>query len=95
MEKHPSVQEIRAHRTSEVNFEFSQVSEQDVLKAILSLNGSKSVSGSIPTRMLKIAARSYVPFLTFCFNKCLVSGTFPDELKLANIIPSFKKRLVD
>ena len=90
-ENHPSVQEIRAHRTSEVNFEFSQVSEQDVLKAILSLNGSKSVSGSIPTRMLKIAARSCVPFLTFCFNNCLVSGTFPDELKLADIIPSFKK----
>ena len=90
-ENHPSIIEILKHKTSEVKFEFSQIGEQDMLKAILSLKPKKSVSGNIPTRVLKIAARSCVPFLTFCFNDCLSSGTFPDRLKLADIIPSYKK----
>ena len=88
---HPSIQTIRTYRNTDERFEFSQVGEQDVLKAILSLNSTKSVGGTIPTRMLKIAARSCVPFLTFCFNNCLTTGTFPDRLKLADIIPSYKK----
>ena len=90
-ENHPSIKEIIDHRSSEAKFEFSQIGEQDMLKAILSLKSKKSVSGNIPTRVLKTAARSCVPFLTFCFNDCLSSGTFPDRLKLADIIPSFKK----
>ena len=90
-EDHPSIKEIKSNKSSEVAFEFNQVGEQDVFKAILSLNSSKSVSGNIPTRVLKIAAASCTPFLTSCFNECIASGTFPDKLKLADIIPSFKK----
>ena len=90
-EDHPSVREIKSQRFSEETFEFCQVGEQDVFKAILSLNASKSVSGNIPTRVLKIAAASCTPFLTSCFNDCITSGIFPDRLKLADIIPSFKK----
>ena len=72
-------------------FDFSEVEQSKVLKAILSLNKSKSVSGAIPTRVLKIAANICAPLLTSCFNKCIVSGTFPDRLKLADIIPCLKK----
>ena len=90
-ENHPSIKEINTHRNSEKVFDFSKVDQTDVLKVISSLNNSKSVSGSIPTRMLKIAANICVPFLTSCFNNCVESGTFPDRLKLADIIPSFKK----
>ena len=89
--EHPSITEIKAHRKSEEKFEFSQVNEDSVLKAIVSLKCSKSVSGNIPTRMLKLAAYYCVPFLTTCFNDCIISGTFPNRLKLADIIPSFKK----
>ena len=88
---HPSIKEINSHRVSEEKFDFTQVEESDVLDAILSLNNSKSVSGTIPTRMLRYAANICAPFLTTCFNNCLESGTFPDRLKLADIIPSFKK----
>jgi len=72
--------------------------EQDGMKVILSLNTSKSVSGSIHTRVLKTAANHcalpYLPFLTSCFNSCLDTGTFPDRLKLADIIPSFKSNAI-
>uniref|UniRef100_A0A7M5X3F0 Reverse transcriptase domain-containing protein n=1 Tax=Clytia hemisphaerica TaxID=252671 RepID=A0A7M5X3F0_9CNID len=90
-QNHPSIKEINRNRNSDQIFDFTKVEETEVLKVILSLNNSKSVSGTIPTRMLKIAANTCVPFLTTCFNNCVESGTFPDRLKLADIIPSFKK----
>ena len=90
-EDHPSIKNIISQRISDEVFDFSQVEQSDVLKAILSLNKSKSVSGTIPTRILKIAANICAPFLTSCFNKCIESGTFPDRLKLADIVPCYKK----
>ena len=90
-ENHPSIKVIRARFGNRDPFEFSHVEEQDVLKVILSLNSSKSVSGNIPARILKLSAHMCAPFLTSCFNHCIDFGTFPDELKLADIIPSFKK----
>ena len=88
---HPSIKEMNSHRFSEEKFDFTKVEQSDVLDAILSLNISKSVSGTILTRMLRYAANICAPFLTTCFNDCLESGTFPDGLKLADIIPSFEK----
>lgn len=88
---HPSIKVIKSHKVSTNKFDFAKVDERDVLKTILSLNSSKSVSGNIPTRVLKIVAYTCVPFLTSCFNECINSCTFPDKLKLADIIPSFKK----
>ena len=90
-ENHPSINSIKNHLHTREVFEFSHVEEQDVLKVLLGLNTSKSVSGNIPTRMLKSAAHLCVPFLTSCFNSCIDTCTFPDRLKLADIIPSFKR----
>ena len=67
--------------------------EQDVFESILCLNNSKSVSGNIPTRILKLAANLCVPFLTSCFNSCVDTGIFPDELKLADVNLLEKKKL--
>ena len=94
-QNHPSITQIKSNKNSGVVFEFSQVGQQDVFKAILSLNSSKPVSGNMPTRVLKIAAALCTPFLTSCFNNCIISGTFPDSLKLADIIPCFQKRFFD
>ena len=90
-ENHPSIKEINSHRNSDEVFDFAKVDESQVFKVIASLNNSKSVSGTIPTRMLKIAANICVPYLTSCFNNCVEDGIFPDRLKLADIIPVFKK----
>ena len=91
-QNHPSMNIIKTHKAQGMGeFEFSHVKDEDVFKVIMSLNNSKSVSGNIPTRILKASANICVPYLTSCFNSCIDSCEFPDELKLADIIPSFKK----
>ena len=52
---------------------------------------SKSVSGSIPTKIIKLAKFVCAPTLTACFNHSLQSEQFPDSLKVADIIPVHKK----
>ena len=89
---HPSIKTIQANTKHIFKFEFSHVQENDVRQEILNLKNGKSVSGQIPTRMLKLAAELCIPFLTNCFNSCIDSDTFPDELKLADVIPVFKNK---
>ena len=56
------------------------------------MNPKKSVSGPIPIKALKIAKFECADVLTACFNHHVVDlSEFPDELKLADIIPVFKK----
>ena len=72
-------------------FEFSRIDERDLAKEILSLNTSKKVAGDIPTKILKQAVNICAPVLTMCFNNMIDSCIFPDELKLADIVPVHKK----
>ncbi|XP_057310572.1 uncharacterized protein LOC130648536 [Hydractinia symbiolongicarpus] len=73
-------------------FELSPICEDVMFKKILALDDSKKVSGSIPTKMLKLAARYCVPVLTKCFNSSIIdSSVFPSLLSLAEIIPLYKK----
>ena len=51
----------------------------------------RSVSGSIPTKIIKLAKFVCSPTLTSCFNHSLQTQNFPDSLKLADIIPDHKK----
>ena len=44
-----------------------------------------------PTKILKNCSESTVTILQNLFNKTLTDGSFPDELKLADITPIFKK----
>ena len=91
-ENHPSIKLIQAKVQKRNKFDFSQVQEDEVRQVINNLKNNKSVSGKIPTRMLKLAAELCIPFLTTLFNSCIESSTFPDELKLAEIIPAFKNK---
>ena len=45
----------------------------------------------IPGRILKETAQQIVPSLTLLFNKSLHSAVVPDEWKLANVVPVFKR----
>ena len=88
---HPSILKILQKRGDVEKFEFLPVSNSDTLKVIKCLNESKSVSGSIPTKIIKLAKYVCAPTLTSCFNHSLKSEQFPDSLKLADIIPVHKK----
>ena len=46
-----------------------------------------TLSNDIPTKISEI----FTDFLYNNFNSCLKSGMFPDELKLAEVVPVYKK----
>ena len=70
---------------------FHHFSESEVYHEILHLDMAKKVSGNIPIRVLKASIREITPILTRCFNSSLDEGVFPSELKLADVIPVYKK----
>ena len=90
---HPSVITIKTkvNRTM-APFEFQKIRQEEIVKEILSLNPSKSVSGHIPVKALQSAAWECAPTLTSIFNSSIVDQShFPAELKCADIVPSHKK----
>ena len=63
-----------------------------MIKEILALNSGKSVGGTISIKALKLGAHECASALTSIFNSCVIDqSSFPDELKLANVIPVHKK----
>ena len=59
---------------------------------ILSLDGSKATPvGDIPVDILKYTVDIHLPFITKIINVSFENGHFPDELKLAEVSPIFKK----
>ena len=58
----------------------------------MNLNVKKSSSSkAIPATILKQSVHIYLPFLTNCINHSFVANKFPDELKLSEVIPLYKK----
>ena len=63
-----------------------------VLATLKQLDINKATgSNGIPVRLLKETADQIAPSLTMLFNKSLWLGIFPEDWKLANIVPIFKK----
>ena len=61
-------------------------------KIIKSLNTKKSaLSSCIPVSILINPIDTYLPILTDIINDSIKNGVFPGELKLAEVIPLFKK----
>jgi hypothetical protein len=65
---------------------------EEVLNTLLALDPNKATGpNSIPPRLLKETAQQIAPSLTELFNRSLSCGIFPDDWKLANIVPVHKK----
>ena len=62
-----------------------------MLKYINEINCNKISSGDIHAKIIKIAKEEVLVPLTNCINKCISSITFQDELKIADIVPVYKK----
>jgi len=89
---HPSILNIRARFNYNSFFEICKVTRETVVQEILSLDSGKKVSGSIPVKMLQLAVKECADVITKIFNTCIVDQLyFPDELKLADIVPIYKK----
>ena len=51
-----------------------------------------SGSSNISTKFLKRCITVFTPILTKLINKSFTDGVFPDLLKMANIVPVYKKK---
>ena len=49
------------------------------------------ITGGLGTRFIKIAKIPIAKFLSKIFNFCLELEIFPDDLKIAEVVPVFKK----
>ena len=88
---HPSIVMIRSE-VSAATFSFREVTDTEVKKEITNLNPKKAIPhGNIPIKHIKETSEVCSTFLTNIFNIGIKNGTFPDELKLADITPVHKK----
>ena len=89
---HPSIDKIRKTYESHRKFSFQQVTEEHVRQVILSIDGSKATPvGDVPADMLKVTLDIHLSLITKIINLSFENGCFPDDLKLAEVSPIFKK----
>lgn len=64
----------------------------EVSSVIKNLKNKKSVGwDNVSTALLKAGEPVLAPMLALLMNKCLSEGYYPDELKIARVVPVFKK----
>ena len=90
---HESIQRIKlANFHHRQTFNFRYVSVKEVKKELMNLSSKKVPrKGDIPAKILKDSLSVYTKELTTIINNCLKDGLFPNELKLADVSPVFKK----
>ena len=89
---HPSIVRLNEEHFPVANFDFYEISELNILKVIEDLDSSKSYQkGNIPPKILKDNKDICAMVLTTDISRCVKNGSFPDNLKNADITPIFKK----
>ena len=91
---HISIEKIRSsNNTQSELFTFKLGSSDEIKREILNLNNKKaSREGDIPVNILKDVIDTYLQILTKVINSSTEQNEFPNELKLADVIPIYKKR---
>ena len=93
-----NVEDIQAELNSQIfmtneKFSFKFVTEDVVREEIMNLDGSKAPPiGDISVDILKSTVDIHLPFVTNNINLSIEKGCFPEELKLAEVSPIFKKK---
>ena len=57
----------------------------------MNLTLKKCSSGQISPAIIKLAKKEILITITNCINRCISTKAFPDELKIADVIPVLKK----
>ena len=91
--KHESIQRIKlANLHHRQTFNFCHVSVKEAKKEFMNLSSKKVTrKGNIPAKILKDSLSLYTKKLTTIINNCVKDGLYPNELKLADVSPAFKK----
>ena len=77
-------------------FSFPNVTYEEILNKINSLDTSKSAqSEDIHFKITKDNADIFADFILQNFNKCILEGKFPDQLKKVDVNPVLIKPTID
>ena len=68
------------------------MSTNQVLKYINEINCNRVSGGDISTKIIKIAKEELTVPIGSCINQSILSSTFPDELKIIDIISVYKNQ---
>ena len=91
-ESDPRISLIKNKITNGNNFKFEPVPLSDIELEIRFLIPKKATTHkNIPSKMLKSSSEVTVNVLHRLFNETITKGVFPDNLKLADVTPVFKK----
>ena len=91
-QNHPSIINIKAKVDLSQCFSFASISISEAKKQIKNLNISKaSQTTDIPTKLIKDNCNIFVGLIKNCFDESLCQSVFPQDLKLADVTPVFKK----
>ena len=91
-ESHRSISLLKNKIKNGNNFKFEPVSLSDIELEIRLLNPKKATTHkNIPPKILKSSSEVTVNVLHRLFNETITQSVFPDNLKLAVVIPVFKK----
>ena len=88
---HRSIEMIRA-RYEPDSFSFIEIKREEVLKALKELNPRKATGhDEIPSKVLKLVAEEIATPLTDIFNQVIKYCEWPQEWKMGEWIPAYKK----
>ena len=90
-ENHPSIIKSKSSVETAQLFHFSFASSDDISKIINSMDSTKKTSGAIPIKIVKLVNKKIFKDLANCINECIKQSKFSNELKIADIMPIFKK----
>ena len=90
---HKSIKIIKTfHNIPKNAFTFKEVSTSEIENAIKDLKINKgSLSNCIPAKIIKENSSTCILYLKQLINESILSSTFPNKLKLAEVIPIYKK----
>ena len=88
-QNHPSVLKIKNKFGSDfISFDFQQVKPPEVKRLLKEIDIKKAVGvDTIPPKLIKIGADIIAEPLTKAINCCLRQGIFPDNAKIASVVP--------
>ena len=90
---HSSIIMIKNKKVTDQSFSFGPVTYDDVLKIVNTLDTVKtSQQSDIPTTILKQNSDYFAEYFYENISQCISKLIFPSDLKLADVIPVYKKK---
>ena len=89
---HPSIQKIKDDNPFLSHYSLSCATEDTILRILLSLNVTKGAGyDTLPPKVIRLVSPIIASPLTGIINLSITKGIFPDLLKIACVVPAFKK----